>query len=50
MIFKRITLMLILSFAACASFYAQKGWGIEGSVFLSSPYGNYIADLGVTHY
>ena len=50
MIFKRITLMLILSFAACASFYAQKGWGIEGSAFLSSPYGNYIADLGVTHY
>ena len=42
--------MLILSFAACASFYAQKGWGIEGSAFLSSPYGNYIADLGVTHY
>ena len=50
MIFRRITLMLILSFAACASFYAQKGWGIEGSAFLSSPYGNYIADLGVTHY
>ena len=50
MIFRRITLILILSFAACASFYAQKGWGIEGSAFLSSPYGNYIADLGVTHY
>lgn len=48
--FRRLLLCVILLIVVqFSSAQHTKGWGAVGSVYLNSPYGNYIADVGVVH-
>ena len=47
--FSRIIVPTICCFCFITNLHAQttKGWGLIGSTYLNSPFGNYIVDIGV---
>lgn len=47
--FSRIIVTTICCFCFITNLHAQstKGWGLIGSTYLNSPFGNYIVDIGV---
>ncbi len=51
-IYRRISVFLFCIVCCLCTSRAQimRGWGADGSVYLSSPYGNYIADIGGSRY